>query len=29
LRHLGMSDEAIRRIDAEIKAKAERDADTR
>jgi hypothetical protein len=29
LRHLGMSDEAIRRIDAEIKAEAETDADTR
>jgi len=29
LRHLGMSDVAIRRIDAEIKAEAETDADTR
>src|SRR5262249_16615908 len=29
LRHLGMSDETIRRIEAEVKAEAETDADTR
>jgi hypothetical protein len=29
LRHLGMSDAAIRRIDAEFKAEVETDADTR
>ncbi len=29
LRHVGMSDETIRKIDAEIRAEAETDADTR